>query len=224
MSSGRKNWALPEERGPGPGNRPGNADSRISGTEGDKVMTTGRCRVRAGPPVDDLVRRAHRATSRHGTHSSSGTPRWSGPPAAATSSAAPTPTTSAQSVWLRLVDQLETARNPATIASCHAATTRGNAARPGAPSTRPGQPGRSWTLRTSRRSRLRRPTMNWSKPSATRLCAKPSRTCRHAASSCSACSSKTLPSRAAVSARRLNLGPASSPALPGVGLYPKGGA
>jgi RNA polymerase sigma factor (sigma-70 family) len=87
-------------------------------------MTTGRCRARADPPVDDLVMRARKGDKQAwdsliercsplvwsiccryqlGRANADGV---------------------GQSVWLQLVDHLETERDPAAIASWLAATTR----------------------------------------------------------------------------------------------------
>ena len=71
----------------------------MSGTEGGKVMTTGRCRVRADPPVDDLVRRTHKGHKQASDSRIERCARWSGPSAAAaaaTDSAVPVPTAPAR--------------------------------------------------------------------------------------------------------------------------------
>ena len=68
----------------------------MSGTEGDKVMTTGRCRVRADPPVDDLARRTHKGHKQASDSRIERCARWSGPSAVATDSAVPVPTAPAR--------------------------------------------------------------------------------------------------------------------------------
>jgi DNA-directed RNA polymerase specialized sigma24 family protein len=84
-------------------------------------MTAGRCRVCADPPVDDLVRRAHTGDKQAWE---SRIERYAPLVWSICRSYQIGRAGADQSIWLQLVDQLETARDPAAIAGWLAATTR----------------------------------------------------------------------------------------------------
>jgi hypothetical protein len=89
----------------------------------------------------------------------------------------------AQSVWLRLVDQLDKIREPAALPGWLAATARRSAAIWSARHPARTRPATRSTPRPSRTSRPGRPSKNCSRPSATRHCAKRLQTCPRTASS-----------------------------------------
>jgi RNA polymerase sigma factor (sigma-70 family) len=104
-------------------------------------MTTGRCRMRADLPVEDLVRRAQKGDKQAWDSlieryaplvwSICRSSRLGRADAADVG----------QSVWLQLVDQLETARGPAAMASWLAATTRRECGRARRAAHQPGTAG-----------------------------------------------------------------------------------